>query len=356
LSQARHPENRDSKQAAFTISIIVRTKNRLPLLRRALASLASQRRRPDEVIVVNDGGEDVSSVLRDFGSLPLCLVQLEKSRGCPAAGNAGLERAAGDYIGFLDDDDNYLPDHLLALENAIRKTGIPVVYSGCRVLSRPAITGRDPARTARELFVFNDPFDPKRFFSHNYIPTICFLVSRALLKKTGFLDERLHYSSDWDLLLRLAEETPFHHVPEITSEYNFWDEEDHITLNPDRAPWENDYRIFANKHLLQLPKEKITEILIFHWALSQERNVRIKMLEKDNLGLKNALREKALQLEENDQARAGTERRLKEKEAELGEKNFAIEGFLASRSWRLTAPLRRIFDAVPYSRRKISRS
>lgn len=328
----------DNKQTP-AISIIVRTKNRHRLLRRALASLAAQARKPDEIIVVNDGGKDVSAVTEEFKGTGIRLIQLGHSVGCPGAGNAGLEAAKGDYVGFLDDDDDYLPRHLLVLENALRETGADVVYSGCRVMSLSEVDpGGEPQKKA-ELFVFNEPFDAKRFRFHNYIPTICFLVSMRLLRAAGFLDERLHYSSDWDLLLRLAQMTAFFHVNEITSEYNFWEEETHITLDRNRTAWENDYRIFVKKNLLFLPQSELAEILISQWALSQERNVHLKSLEKDLAKLKSALADKNREILEKESV-------LAEKEGELAEKDREIRRFLDSWSWRLTAPLRKAYDAL----------
>ncbi|OUD13474.1 glycosyltransferase family 2 protein [Thioflexithrix psekupsensis] len=51
---------------APTIAIIVRTLNRPHLLQRALRSLAEQKRLPDEVIVVNDGGESVAKIVANY--------------------------------------------------------------------------------------------------------------------------------------------------------------------------------------------------------------------------------------------------------------------------------------------------
>jgi len=89
-----------------TISVIVPTRNRPLLLREALASISVQRGARFEVIIVNDGGCDISDVLSEFsGRLDLHQVALSKNGGPPAARNTGCGRARGRYLAYLDDDD-----------------------------------------------------------------------------------------------------------------------------------------------------------------------------------------------------------------------------------------------------------
>ena len=101
------------------IAIIVRTKNRPRLLTRCLQSLADQHRPPDEIILVNDGGIAVNDVVQNFSSLPLHTIQNKTSHGRAQAGNQGVQATQCDVIGFLDDDDRFLPDHLQRLEHAM---------------------------------------------------------------------------------------------------------------------------------------------------------------------------------------------------------------------------------------------
>src|SRR3990170_7346574 len=95
------------------VSIIVRTKDRPKLLRRALQSIAVQTYRPIEAILVNDGGcdLDVDGLKTILGDVSLNYVRLEKNTGRAHAGNVGIENARGEYVGFLDDDDVLYPGH-----------------------------------------------------------------------------------------------------------------------------------------------------------------------------------------------------------------------------------------------------
>ena len=95
-----------------TTSLILRTLNRPALLSRALASLGNQTIKNFEVVVVNDGGEDVKNILDRYQQdFLIDYVHNQKSLGRTAALNVGIERAKGDWIGFLDDDDILYPWH-----------------------------------------------------------------------------------------------------------------------------------------------------------------------------------------------------------------------------------------------------
>ncbi len=101
----------------LTISVVIPTRNRAPMLRRALQSLAAQQRLPDQVVVIDNASTDETpSVARSFAdALPLDVVR-EETVGIPQARNAGVARCTGDIVAFLDDDCEALPDWLAALE------------------------------------------------------------------------------------------------------------------------------------------------------------------------------------------------------------------------------------------------
>src|SRR5262249_23140490 len=94
------------------VTILIPTYNRPALLPEALESIARQTYAPVEAIVINDGGEPVGAIVERFGAT---LVEMPQNRGHAAALNAGLARARGSYIAFLDDDDLVFPDHVETL-------------------------------------------------------------------------------------------------------------------------------------------------------------------------------------------------------------------------------------------------
>ncbi|MGH8129021.1 MAG: glycosyltransferase family 2 protein [Gammaproteobacteria bacterium] len=123
-------ERRDRAGEAPLFSIIVTTYNRPARLKRALESLQKQILQDFEVIVVNDYGESVESVLREF-SFDITYVCHGRNRGLSAARNTALRLARGKLIGYLDDDDVW-PEHLAVHAKAHAEHTESVVYTDTR--------------------------------------------------------------------------------------------------------------------------------------------------------------------------------------------------------------------------------
>jgi len=101
----------ESNNRGLSVSVVIPTYNRAHLIRRALASVVSQTRPQDEIIVVDDGSTDnTAEVVADFGA-GVQFVRIPK-RGAGAARNEGIRRARGDLVAFLDSDDEWLPGKL----------------------------------------------------------------------------------------------------------------------------------------------------------------------------------------------------------------------------------------------------
>lgn len=113
------------------ISLVVRTKDRPQFLAEALASVARSTFHPREVLVVNDGGR--TPELPAGYPVPLELTNLPDNRGRAGAANAGIARARGEYVAFLDDDDLVEPEHFAVLAGLVRDTGARVVYTDAAV-------------------------------------------------------------------------------------------------------------------------------------------------------------------------------------------------------------------------------
>ncbi len=201
------------------VSIVVRTRNRPQLLAEALESLARNSYRDLEVVLVNDGG--VPPLLHRDYPFSLVQVDLPEQRGRAAAANAGLERVTGDRVGFLDDDDLVAPDHLAQLVAFAQARGAAVVYSDAATAIYEPDAERGWRRVERRI-AYSGDFDRDRLALDNYIPFHTISVDRKLLERVGPLDPTLEVFEDWDLLLRLAAHTDFHHLPEVTCEYRIF--------------------------------------------------------------------------------------------------------------------------------------
>jgi LmbE family N-acetylglucosaminyl deacetylase/glycosyltransferase involved in cell wall biosynthesis len=198
------------------VSVVVRTKDRPEMLAQALQSLAEGSYRRVEIVLVNDGG--ASPVVPADYPFPVVRVDLEHNRGRAGAANAGIEAASGDWVGFLDDDDLAQPEHLATLAGLSTAAGARVVYSDAAV----GIYELDPESGWREVerrLPYSRDFDPDLLLFDNYIPFNTVLIERRLLLAVGRLDTDLPFFEDWDLLIRLSEAAPFHHLRQVTAEY-----------------------------------------------------------------------------------------------------------------------------------------
>ncbi len=92
------------------VSVIIPTHNRAQHLKKALLSVFKQSYSPLEVIVVDDGSTDeTAQMIQNHFSERATYLKLSKNHGVSFARNRGIEAATGDWIAFLDSDDEWLP-------------------------------------------------------------------------------------------------------------------------------------------------------------------------------------------------------------------------------------------------------
>ncbi len=200
------------------ISVIVPTHNRPDYLAIALRSLALQTFRNFEVIVVNDAGEDVSSLVRSFEkNLDIRLITHSRNKGLSAARNTGIATSSGKYIAYLDDDDIYYEQHLSQLYAAAQKTGAKVVYSSAVLATQRPWEG-EYVTVSRTLYK-QQAFDRNALLQFNITPVLNVMHERACLEHTGGFTEYLFAHEDWDLWVRLSRHFDFHHINLLTCEF-----------------------------------------------------------------------------------------------------------------------------------------
>src|SRR5689334_11104867 len=94
------------------VSVVIPTRNRATLLRRAIESVLAVRRDgfDIEVIVADDASTDETPQIASV--YPLKYARSSAPGGASAARNLGLSNVSGDFVAFLDDDDEWLPDNI----------------------------------------------------------------------------------------------------------------------------------------------------------------------------------------------------------------------------------------------------
>ena len=182
-----------------TVSVVIPTRNRWNLLRRALDSALSQEAVNVEVIVVDDGSDAAA------GSIPLLrdprvkLVRHEQRRGVAAARNTGMQEASSRWFAFLDDDDLWAPTRLRSMLDALADAKADFGYCASVTVDedlRPLILQPVP---------IEEPL-VRALLRRNAIPGggSNVVASASLLERTGGFDESFSFVADWDMWIRLA--------------------------------------------------------------------------------------------------------------------------------------------------------
>ncbi|HPR65320.1 MAG TPA: PIG-L family deacetylase [Thermoanaerobaculia bacterium] len=235
----------------ISISLIIRTRNRLSLLEEALRSVSEAEAPPEQVIVVNDGGEDPGPVVSRFSTLPVEVISFPACRGRGVAANEGLRRSSQDAVAFLDDDDIVYPEHFQTLRRAMGHANVGVVYSDAVSTIHGWDDNGTPLPPERHLSYGRD-FDPDLLLYDNYIPFHTLLIRRSLIDQSGLLREDLDLFEDWEFLIRLSSLTPFHHVRRVTCAYRHFRQG--ATLGVDPTSRQDFSR--ARCRVLELTREK----------------------------------------------------------------------------------------------------
>jgi len=109
------------------ISVVIPVYNGAAFIQRCLDSVFAQAFPAEEVIVVDDGSTDDTPNILDRNKTRIRAIRQANS-GRSTARNAGLRAARGDYVAFLDADDQFWPDHLKQLAGAAESSGTEIVY------------------------------------------------------------------------------------------------------------------------------------------------------------------------------------------------------------------------------------
>lgn len=111
------------------ISVIVATRNRYQKLKRAIRSIEKQSLKDFEIIIVNDASTDETyDFLESIKNRNINIIHNKVSIGCAGARNKGIKEAKGEFLVFLDDDDEYLPKKLETHFNIMEKSKIDMKW------------------------------------------------------------------------------------------------------------------------------------------------------------------------------------------------------------------------------------
>jgi glycosyltransferase involved in cell wall biosynthesis len=203
-------------RAAPRISGVIPVRDRAGLVGRAIDSVLAQEGPSFELIVVDDGSCDATpAVLSGYGERIVAVRQDPTGRS--AARNAGIERARGEWIAFLDSDDAWLPGKLerqLAFheahpEVAMSAHGLEKAHADGRIESAPP-----------------DPLPDDSFLAiadhFAFVPSAV-MVRTDVAREVGGFDANFDGTEDLDFALRVAARHPVAVFPDCLTRYHLHD-------------------------------------------------------------------------------------------------------------------------------------
>lgn len=187
------------------VSAILTTYLRPDLAKIALKSILGQSLMPEQIIVVEDGG---NSVLDDWitalGCDSITYVRHNRNLGLAAARNTGLRLASCELVAYLDDDDRWLPTRLEEQVNRYRSLSpelqnrLASIQVGCKIVN-------DQGRFVGCVMPVNQGSLKKSIIRYGpATPSSCFLFVRSALRDIGGFDEDLASGIDHDVWMKLA--------------------------------------------------------------------------------------------------------------------------------------------------------
>lgn len=168
--------------------------NRAFCIEKAINSVLSQTEQNFELIIVDDGSEDGTEDLlkqkyrQELAEGKIVFYALREHGGVCKARNKGLSLSKNLWIGYVDSDNEIVPDFLETFTKAIRENKAKIFYAGIK----HNYSGN----------VLSEPFNYKKLQQGNYIDMGALVHARSVYEDLGGFDENLTRVVDWDLALK----------------------------------------------------------------------------------------------------------------------------------------------------------
>jgi glycosyltransferase involved in cell wall biosynthesis len=184
----------------------------------AIKSVLEQTYSNLELHVVDDGSTDSTKEgIEKFLDDPRIKYYYQANQGQAVAKNRGIRESRGEYIGFLDADDMWMPRKLEKQLPLFDDSGrIGVVYShGTRMNEKGEINGTVITNVHRGKIT-------GRLLVENFVPFDSAVVRKQCFDTIGLFDESLRMGIDYDLWLRISTKYEFDYLDESTFYFRIW--------------------------------------------------------------------------------------------------------------------------------------
>ena len=208
------------------VSIIMPTYNRFSVISTAIESVINQSYKNWELLIIDDGSEDnTEELVKKYCDKDVRIRFLKNNRkkGVCGARNTGLASAKGEYIAYLDTDNDWDTDYLFVMVNTLKiNSAYSAIYCAQKIY-RP-----ENNKMALQYIRFG-VYNHSLIKNKNYIDMNCYMHRRETYEKFGGFSEELKRFVDWELIHRYSSyNTPFA-LPCCLSNYYFDNADNQIT-------------------------------------------------------------------------------------------------------------------------------
>lgn len=241
------------------VSVVIPTKDRVVQLERAITSVFNQSHEQIELIVVDDNSiDETEELIYDLinnKSMNIIYKKNDESQGGAVSRNLGAELARGEYIAFLDSDDEWDPNHLTHSIAYIEGNHLDAAFSDYNLIE-----------SAHKIKYFENKYDPNLklvdlLFMRNIDPrTSTFVFKQSAFNEVQFDNEQKKHQ-DWDLAARFSKKYRMGCTEASTvSIYHDADNRMSAKMNHEATQY------FLNKHLAEVhPNYAIIFLVFLAW-------------------------------------------------------------------------------------------
>jgi glycosyltransferase involved in cell wall biosynthesis len=199
------------------VSIIIPTYNRSGFIHSAITSILSQTFQDYEIVIVDDGSIDnTESVVDSFSCAKIKYIKHDSNRGEATSRNTGIKHSHGEFIAFLDDDDEWMPEKLDRQITLMSQHGKQVggIYTGILTIDRDSGDLVEQIIPQKRGYIYDDLLVENCVFTPSTV-----LLRRECFTKVGLFDRNITYGPDYDMWIRIAKEYQFEYIKEPLVKY-----------------------------------------------------------------------------------------------------------------------------------------
>lgn len=210
-------EEKVNCQCRYNISVIIPTYNRRDTIERCISSVIKQSYPAYEIIVVDDGSKDGTIDIIELKYKNNVKLVKQKHKGAQAARNLGIKVALGEYVAFLDSDDEWINNKLeLQVAELEKKPNAVICCNGYlqtdwnKKIPKIYANNYQKANTRKIMKLLGkNGYVFRYLLSYSFCLFPGLLTSKKNLVEIGLLDEKVPAYQEWDTAIQLAKKNEF---------------------------------------------------------------------------------------------------------------------------------------------------